>query len=416
MPIQFVFEVACELPSSHRLASMSEVEIATTCLPWLMKSRLVVTQSDNWNDLWETCLIKPADGDERYLSAHLLNSRFTTDPVPSPMVSEDSDTSPLPPSASVAQGATVLNESTHSIGVPDSNIQDSLSTMMDDGSACRPKRPCESNVYFWVEIPPRKLTKNILGGKRRTIVLDSDDEPLIRPSKDHQHNLLTAGPSHADKGKGQADPPSLSLGATSRPPSKTTTDGQKETSVQPKCRGCPPKGTPVVFKHPVVFDKKHFKCVIERFGIDEFLRCSKLFSHICQNHVSSAPCARTKQSKTAHSADGVLLAGHALLSTTSLEEFAAWFNFMQDFAGPQSASTPEGFSRVDLEELASRVAPIESSPVAGPSLLFLPESSPTPPRMLIPPITFHSPDVQPSTDSEEDEDQVLDQLAGDYDE
>jgi len=62
--------------------------------------------------------------------------------------------------------------------------------------------------------------------------------------------------------------------------------------------------------------------------------------------------------------EGDTLVGNVFASQ---EEFAAWFKFAQDFVGTERASMPEGSNRADLEELASLVSHIESSPVAGPS-------------------------------------------------
>ena len=97
------------------------------------------------------------------------------------------------------------------------------------------------------------------------------------------------------------------------------------------------------------------------------------------------------------------------------EEFAAWFNFAQDFIGTERVPTPEGSSRVDLEELGSRLARAKSSPVAGPSSITRrgPSISST---SIMPSIAVDSPDVQTSHNSEEDEDEVLDQLADESDE
>jgi len=75
---------------------------------------------------------------------------------------------------------------------------------------------------------------------------------------------------------------------------------------------------------------------------------------------------------------------------------------------------PEGSNRADLEELASLVSRIESSPVAGPSSFAAHPRLPTPPHLLIPPIATDSPVVQASHNSGEDEDDMMDQLAGDY--
>jgi len=110
-------------------------------------------------------------------------------------------------------------------------------------------------------------------------------------------------------------------------------------------------------------------------------------------------------------AEGNTLVGNVFASQ---EEFAAWFKFAQDFVGTKRASTPEGSNRADLEELASLVSRIESSPVAAPSSFAVHPRLPTPPHLLIPPIAADSPVVQASHNSGEDEDDVTDQLAGDY--
>jgi len=110
-------------------------------------------------------------------------------------------------------------------------------------------------------------------------------------------------------------------------------------------------------------------------------------------------------------AEGNTLVGNVFASQ---EEFAAWFKFAQDFVGTERASTPEGSNRADLEELASLVSRIESSPVTGPSSLVAHPHLPTPLHLLIPPIAADSPVVQASHNSGEDEDDVMDQLAGDY--
>jgi len=110
-------------------------------------------------------------------------------------------------------------------------------------------------------------------------------------------------------------------------------------------------------------------------------------------------------------AKGDTLVGNVFMSQ---EEFAAWFKFMQDFVGTERASMPEGSNRADLEELASLVSHIESSPLAAPSSFAAHPCLPTPPHLLIPPIAADSPVIQASHNSGEDEDDVTDQLAGDY--
>jgi len=110
-------------------------------------------------------------------------------------------------------------------------------------------------------------------------------------------------------------------------------------------------------------------------------------------------------------AKGDTLVGNVFASQ---EEFAAWFKFMQDFVGTERASMPEGSNCADLEELASLVSRIESSPVTRPSSLVAHPRLPTPPHLLIPPIAANSPVIQASHNSGEDEDDVMDQLAGDY--
>ena len=96
------------------------------------------------------------------------------------------------------------------------------------------------------------------------------------------------------------------------------------------------------------------------------------------------------------------------------EEFASWFNFVQAFIGSERVPTPEGSSHVDLEELISRVARDESSPVAGP-LSILRRGPSTASSSLVPSVVVESPVIHGSHNSEEDEDEVLDQLAGDSD-
>jgi len=110
-------------------------------------------------------------------------------------------------------------------------------------------------------------------------------------------------------------------------------------------------------------------------------------------------------------AEGDTLVGNVFASQ---EEFTAWFKFTQDFMGTERASTPEGSNCADLEELASLVSRIESSPVARPSSFAVHPRLPMPLHLLIPPIAADSPVVQASHNSGEDEDDMMDQLAGDY--
>jgi len=98
----------------------------------------------------------------------------------------------------------------------------------------------------------------------------------------------------------------------------------------------------------------------------------------------------------------------------SQEGFASWFKFVQDFVGTERAPTPEGSSHGNLEELTSQFTHDKSPPIAGPSSSATHLTSPTPPHLLIPPIATDSPVAQASHNSEEDEDKVLDQLAGEY--
>jgi len=98
----------------------------------------------------------------------------------------------------------------------------------------------------------------------------------------------------------------------------------------------------------------------------------------------------------------------------SQEEFASWFKFVQDFVGTKRAPTLEGSSHANLEELASRFTHNKSPPIAGPSSFAAHLASPMPPHLLIPPIATDSPVAQALHNSEEDEDEVLDQLAGEY--
>jgi len=110
-------------------------------------------------------------------------------------------------------------------------------------------------------------------------------------------------------------------------------------------------------------------------------------------------------------AKGNTLVGNIFVSQ---EEFAAWFKFAQDFMGTERASMPEGSNHADLEELTLLISHIESSPVAGPSSLAMHPHLPTPLPLLIPPIATDSPVVQASHNSGEDEDDMKDQLAGEY--
>jgi len=110
-------------------------------------------------------------------------------------------------------------------------------------------------------------------------------------------------------------------------------------------------------------------------------------------------------------AKGDTLVGNVFASQ---EEFGAWFKFVQDFVGTKRALTPEGSNCADLEELTSLASHIESSPVAGPSSFAMHPHSPTPLHLLIPPTATDPPVVQASHNSGEDEDEVLDQLAGEY--
>ena len=97
------------------------------------------------------------------------------------------------------------------------------------------------------------------------------------------------------------------------------------------------------------------------------------------------------------------------------EEFTLWFNFVQGFIGSEQVPTPEGSSHMDLEELILHVDCNESSSVAGP-LSILHWGPSTSSTLLIPSIAIKSPVIHGSHNSEEDEDKVLDQLAGDSDE
>jgi len=110
-------------------------------------------------------------------------------------------------------------------------------------------------------------------------------------------------------------------------------------------------------------------------------------------------------------AEGDTIVGNIFASQ---EEFAAWFKFVQDFVGTERASMPEGSNHADLEELALLASHIESSPVARPSSFAVHPCFPMPLHLLIPPIAADSPIVQASHNYGEDEDEVLDQLAGEY--
>jgi len=98
----------------------------------------------------------------------------------------------------------------------------------------------------------------------------------------------------------------------------------------------------------------------------------------------------------------------------SQEEFTSWFKFVQGFMGTERALTLEGSSHANLEELTSRFTHDKSPPIAGPSSFAVHPRLPMPPHLLIPPIATDSPVAQASHNSEEDEDEVLDQLAGEY--
>jgi len=98
----------------------------------------------------------------------------------------------------------------------------------------------------------------------------------------------------------------------------------------------------------------------------------------------------------------------------SQEEFTSWFKFVQGFMGTERASTLEGSSHADLEELTSWFTHDKSPPIARPSSFAVHPCLPMPPHLLIPPIATDSPVAQASHNSEEDEDEVLDQLAGEY--
>ena len=118
-----------------------------------------------------------------------------------------------------------------------------------------------------------------------------------------------------------------------------------------------------------------------------------------------------RQSDLCLTAESDTLVGNVFVSQ---EEFTSWFNFAQDFMGTERALTLEGSSHADLEELALRFTHNKSPPITGPSSFAAHLASPMPPHLLIPPIATDSPVAQALHNSEEDEDKVLDQLAGEY--
>ncbi|EDR13529.1 uncharacterized protein LACBIDRAFT_322521 [Laccaria bicolor S238N-H82] len=91
------------------------------------------------------------------------------------------------------------------------------------------------------------------------------------------------------------------------------------------------------------------------------------------------------------------------------EEFGSWYSFVQDFVDTQGVPVPAGSMMADLERLVSLFQQDDSPPIAGPSSL-----TPCQRRIrslsLIPSIAVALPGLPPSTHSQEEEEEVIDEL------
>ena len=147
----------------------------------------------------------------------------------------------------------------------------------------------------------------------------------MRPSRFRKDTPPVAGSSRVDKGKGRADPPQVS----------PRNHSQRRTRAS------------------VITEDALYMCTLS--ALLESMRCCR-DTNLQEFLNALADLCLTAESDT--------LVGNVFATQ---EEFTAWFNFVQDFVGTERVPTPEGSSRVDLEELGSRLARAESSPVAGPS-------------------------------------------------
>ncbi|EDR00193.1 uncharacterized protein LACBIDRAFT_314567 [Laccaria bicolor S238N-H82] len=91
------------------------------------------------------------------------------------------------------------------------------------------------------------------------------------------------------------------------------------------------------------------------------------------------------------------------------EEFGSWYSFIQDFVDTQGVPVPVGSTTADLERLVSLFQQDNSPPIAGPSSL-TPHQRRIRLLSLIPSIAIASPGLPPSAHSQEEEEEVIDEL------
>ncbi|EDR04506.1 uncharacterized protein LACBIDRAFT_330697 [Laccaria bicolor S238N-H82] len=91
------------------------------------------------------------------------------------------------------------------------------------------------------------------------------------------------------------------------------------------------------------------------------------------------------------------------------EEFGSWYSFVQDFVDTQGVPVPAGSTTADLERLVSLFQRDDSPPIAGPSSL-TPRQRRVRSLSLIPSIAVASPGLPPSAHSQEEEEEVIDEL------
>ncbi|EDR00135.1 uncharacterized protein LACBIDRAFT_314755 [Laccaria bicolor S238N-H82] len=91
------------------------------------------------------------------------------------------------------------------------------------------------------------------------------------------------------------------------------------------------------------------------------------------------------------------------------KEFGSWYSFVQDFVDTQGVPVPAGSTTADLERLVSLFQRDDSPPIAGPSSL-TPRQRRVRSLSLIPSIAVASPGLPPSAHSQEEEEEVIDEL------
>ncbi|EDR06520.1 uncharacterized protein LACBIDRAFT_328729 [Laccaria bicolor S238N-H82] len=446
------FEVGIDLFSRSRLNAMSEAEIMATLYrlhsymlalfsdilarpggPTSHKSRLLASvynaaqhvEEHNRSTAWEEWLQEPLDGRALYSPGECLDSSFTTGYIGEEDAPSDRRSS-SPPGIITPRGRAHVVHSpsptgSDSLFLP-SPGPESLPVSSPDSTPPVPVRRSkrtramvmdeDSDVVEIIDPPSTTPLKLAIGppGKRRKIIEkpSSDDEAIQHPnrSRSSSSDSMPEPCLQCSARKDSAVKNCTFRGwGTPCGPCDVVHVSSCEYYLNDECRGAV---RDVIRNRLAIHAPSAISALMESIKEDALhMRTLSVVLEAIRNRRD----ANLREFANAI-ADLCLTAEPGTLLGTvfeTREEFGLWYSFVQDFVDTQGVPVPAGSTTADLERLVSLFQRDDSPPIAGPSSL-TPRQCRVCSLSLIPSIAVASPGLPPSAHSQEEEEEVIDEL------